>query len=1065
LCVCIKIRIRFVALLQRTFFRTMKKILISLVVIFGLLLGGLAAIPFFFKDDIVAAVKQSANEQLTATLEFSDVDISVFREFPKLAIGLQNLSVTNGPGPFEGVRLLHTERLDVAVDLWAAIFDNKVIVKGLDLQKPDLRIFVLSNGAANYDITKPDPAATSAPIDPAADPIRLEKYAIHDGKVLYDDRGLDMRAELEGLEHTGSGDLYAEVYDLTMRTDAQRLSVNYGGIQYLRNAHAVWNAKLNADLGKMRFTLRENEARVNDLQLALDGWVELPNETDTRMDVTFSTPQNTFKSLLSIVPGAYTKDFEQVKADGTVQFGGFARGVYNETTYPAFKLDFKVANGDVKYPSLPLGISQINVDAAINSPSNSLNSMTVNVPKFGLRIGSNPLEGYFNLKTPVTDPTVDTQVKGTLNLAELSKAFPMEGVNELAGIIRADVVLKAAMSQIDAGRYEQVNVAGTLGMEGVSYRAAGTPAVRIKSLSTNFSPQKVDIQNLDAQLGQSDLRASGSIDNVLAYFSTDKTMRGKLNFSSGFFNANEWLTEAPAAAATGGATVPNDVPAATEKVFDRWDFEVDGRVGSLMYDTYKINDLTTTGHFTPNKMNVSNFGLKMGVSDLSGNGQILNAWNYLFDNQTVTGVINLNSTYFDLNPFMEEPATTTTSAATAAPVAAGVIPVPEHMDMRINANFAKIKYTNLDLTGLDGAVVVKGEEAKLDNCTANLLGGQIALNGLYNTADHARPVFDMNMALQNFGFREAFQNFTTVKTLAPVMQVMDGKFNTTLSMSGLLGKDMTPDFTTLNAAGFLETLSAVFNNFKPMNAMGDKLGVEYLRRFELANTKNWFEIKNGAVTVKPFDAKMRDVAMRIGGSHSISNEMNYQVLTKVPRKALGAAANGGLNLLTAEASKYGVNIAQGEYINTRFDITGSLFNPKIAFKVLGSDGQATLQEQATETAAAYVDKARDSVTNVANRELDKAKAKAKAAADRAADSLRRLADQKLEEAKNKAAEEAKNQVGKVLGNETGEKVGDAVGNKVGQKAEEVLGDKGKKSVDDAKKKLDEWDPFKKKKKQ
>jgi hypothetical protein len=385
------------------------------------------------------------------------------------------------------------------------------------------------------------------------------------------------------------------------------------------------------------------------------------------------------------------------------------------------------------------------------------------------------------------------------------------------------------------------------------------------------------------------------------------------------------------------------------------------------------------------------------------------------------------------------------------------------MDMTLNADFAKIKYTNLDLTNLNGAVVVKNEAATLKDCTANLLGGLIALNGEYNTVDASKPSFNMDMALQNFGFREAFQSFATVKAFASVAQVMDGKFNTTLSMSGLLGKDMTPDFATLSAAGFLETLSAVFNNFKPMNMLGDKLNVDYLKRLELANTKNWFEIQNGNVTVKPFDVKMRDVAMRIGGSHGITNEMNYQIVTKIPRKALGNAANGGLNVLSTEAAKYGVSIAQGEFINTRFDVTGSLFNPKLAMKVLGSDGQATIQEQVGQTASAYADKAKDSVTNVANRELDKAKDKAKEAADRAADSLRRLADKQIEAAKNKAAEEAKNQVGKVLGQEAGDKVGGAVGDKVGQKAGEVLGDKGQKSVEQAKDKLDKWDPFKKKK--
>ena len=1012
----------------------MKKVLFGIAIFIFLVIGALIAIPFIFKDQIIAQVKTTANEILTAKLEFTDVNISVFRHFPELSVGLERLDVTNGPGPFEGVKLVQCERVDVTMDLWSAIFGEQVVIKGLFLKKPDIKVYALSNGEVNYNITQPDDSESS--------PVKLESYGIEDGKIFYDDRGLDMKIEMEGLNHTGSGEFTATLYDLIMKTAIKKLSVNYGGVQYLVNSISDWDAILGADMANMKFTFKENNLKVNDLQIMLDGWVQMPeNSEDILMDLTFGTPANTFKSLLSIIPGAYTKDYSDVQANGTVQFAGFAKGTYNEKTYPAFKIDFKVGNADFKYPSLPLGVSNINIDASIALPSARLDEMTVKIPKFSLKVGSNPLEGYFNLKTPESDPTVDMKLNGTLNLSELSKAFPMEGVQELVGIIKANMTLKAAMSQIDQAKYDEVDMAGTFAMSGITYKSAGTPTVKINSLATTLSPQRVDIQTFDAKLGNSDIRASGNIENLLAYFSTSKTMRGNLKFSSNYFDANEWMEPAPAE----GVVVPNDIkaPTAQTAVFDRWDFIVDGKIGKLKYDTYNISNLNVAGHFTPNKMDVSNFALLFGgISDLSGSGQILNAWNYLFDNQTITGVVNLNSKYFDLNQFMAEP-TTATKGATQAEVV-GAIPVPENMDMVLNANFAKIKYTTYDLNSLNGQIIVKNSVAKLKDCTADVIGGRIGLTGEYNTQDLAKPTFNMDMALQNIGFREAYQNFATVKALAPIAQLMDGKFNTKISMAGGLGKDMMPIFTTLSAAGFLETISAIFNNFKPMNAIGDKLNLPYLKQLELKNTKNWFEIKDGKVTIKPFNAQVKDVAMQIGGSHGLNSEMEYQIMTKVPRKSLGSAANTGLDLLTKEASKLGVSIAQGEFINVRFDLTGTLFNPKVGMKVLGSDGKSTIQEQAVGTVAAVVEKARDSITNVANKEIDKAKQKAQEAADKATDSLRRVADKKIQEATDKATKEAKD--------------------KIGDKAGDVLGEQGQKKVDEVKDKLNNFDPFKKKKK-
>ncbi len=1018
----------------------MKKVLFGIAVVLVLLLGALIAIPYFFKDEIVAQVKETANESMNAKLDFQDVDISVFRHFPKLTIGLQGLEIT-GVGHFDGVKLVQCKQMDLALDLWSAIFGDKIAINGLYLDQPKINVYVLEDGSANYDIAKPEPPGTP-PASAESSPVQLEHYAITNGEIHYDDRAMAMRADILGINHSGSGEFTSDIYDLVTETEVEKLSVRYGGVQYLSNARATWKSTLNADMPNMKFTFKENDLQVNALKVMVDGWFQMPNETDYQMDLKFGTPQNTFKSFLSIIPGAYTQDFENVKADGTIQFAGIVKGKYNETTYPAFKIDMKIANGNVKYPSLPLGISGINVDMSVNSPSSNLNSMVVDIPRFALRIGSNPIEGRFNLKTPETNPTVDTKIAGTLNLGELSKAFPMAEVQELTGIIKADILAKASMRQVDEGQYEQVTMQGNFNIQNMNYRAKGMPPVRINALTASLSPQKVDIPNFDARLGKSDIRASGKVDNVLAYFSTTKTMTGSLNMRSSYFDANEWVTEDAATADAG--KVPSAAPAATEKVFDRWDFTVDGAIGKLLYGEYTLTDLNLKGNFTPNKMTVDNFGMKIGDSDLSGSGRILNAWDFMFDNRTVSGEVNLKSNYFDLNPYMTDAPPTAENPAPQA-----VMLVPENVDMTLNADFAKVRYTNMDLQNLNGQVVVKNGVAALRDFTADVLGGQVAIAGAYSTYEPAKPSFDVNMALLNIGFRDAYTNFATVKAMAPIAQLIDGKFSAKFSTSGILGKDMMPDLNTLAAAGFLETINAVVSNFKPISEISSKLNLSYLNRLELPNSKNAFEIKDGKVTLSPFTTQVRDVTMQIGGSHSLSSEMNYQILTKTPRKALektalGSAANSGLRWISGEASKFGVNVAQGEYINVRFDVTGTMSKPKVAFKILPSDGERSIQEGASATAQATLNQAKDTLRNLANQKVEAAKQQAEATAQKAIDTVKTVVTQKVEEAKDKAVQE----------------VGKAVGDEAAKKAEEVI--KKNKAAEDAKKKLEEWNPLKKK---
>ena len=75
--------------------RGIKITLITIAVLFALIIGSAFAIPYFFKDQIQASVIKAANESLNAKFNFSDVSLSLFRDFPYVIVRLQNVSIRN----------------------------------------------------------------------------------------------------------------------------------------------------------------------------------------------------------------------------------------------------------------------------------------------------------------------------------------------------------------------------------------------------------------------------------------------------------------------------------------------------------------------------------------------------------------------------------------------------------------------------------------------------------------------------------------------------------------------------------------------------------------------------------------------------------------------------------------------------------------------------------------------------------------------------------------------------------------------------------------------------------
>ncbi len=1044
-----------------------KRIFLTVFVLIVLFIGALIAIPYFFKDQIIATIKEEINHNVNAKVDFTDVDISLIRSFPDFSLRLEGLEVM-GIEDFEGLKLAGMETLDFTLDVMSVINSDErpVEIKSVKLIKPEINVLVLKDGRANYDIAKTTAEDTTTTQTTGLQ-VLLNEYSIEAGNITYDDRTMDVFLDIENLNHSGEGDFTLEVFDLTTKTDIEAITLDYEGIGYLKKAKVNLDAGFNIDMPNSKYTLKENNLMVNALELNADGYVAMPSEA-IELDLIFNAPQNNFKNLLSLIPNAYIAGYEDVKADGNFQLGGFVKGKMTETAYPAFKIALDVGNANVQYPDLPLGISDINTKVLVDSKTSNLDDMSVDVSQFKMKIGNNPIDANMKLRTPMSDPDIDATVNGKLDLAELAKAFPMEGIEDLNGIITSDIAMRTKYSTIEKEDYENVKMSGNLGIQNMNYVATDMPPVKINDLQMDFTPQAVNVTNFNSNLGKSDIQANGSIDNILAYFSPEKTMTGAFSMRSKYFNADEWMVESAAQTPQspkgevsppegsnegGGSPSRGSGGSEDEELFNRFDFSVDAKIDELDYDVYDIKNIVAKGSFKPDELAVQQFAMDIGNSDLEGSGVLTNVWNYVFKNETLGGDLKLNSDYFDLNQFMTEEEVTTETAT--SPEATEPILVPENINVRVDADMKEVRYDNIDLKNIKGTLLVANQAVRFQDVKAKALGGEFKIEGGYATSNPEKPIFDFGYELAGLNFQKAFQAFNTFQAIAPIGKFLEGTFNSTFSMSSELGKDLMPDLSTIAMNGFMHTLNAKLANFPPLQKVGDKLNIkEFKNPIKLTDTKNWFEVQDGGVELKPFDYETQGIQMQIGGNHKLTGDMNYAIIAKIPRKLLGKnpvgdAAESGLAFLNKEASKLGLNIDAGEFVNVQINLTGSMTDPKVKIKLLGSEGEASLEEavvsnikeEAKEKLGDLKEEAITKATLEAEKKVEDVLGKS---VDSAKTELEEKAEKVVDDAAKKVEEEAK------------KKLGDAVGDK--------LGDEGKKKVDEAKKVLEGWNPLKKKKK-
>ncbi len=533
---------------------------ISIGVIVGIIFILLLVIPFFIKDKAGDIVKMVANEYVNAKVDFSDLDISLIRHFPKASIAIDDLNI-NGSAPFEEVTLVSAKRIEIVVNLMSLFSDDGYEVEHIILNRPNVNAIINSNNIANWDIMKADESVASENIEEVDDnteeietevadttesnesspfKLHLRKFSIEEANIWYNDSVSNMAFGIEDFNLSLSGNMNDMRTDLVIETNIDKLNAIIEGVSYIKNA--TFNADLNidADLENSKFTLKENSIALNAIKLNIDGWVAMPTDDAIEMDLSLNSSTIKFKDILSMIPAIYQNSFEDLTASGNLKLVADVKGIMSGDYMPDFKVSLDVNNGKMAYAGLPKTIDEITLKAGVTHPQGDLDLTKVDA-SLGFSIANNPFSVAAKVSTPISDLNFDAGAKGVLNLGMIKEVYPLGDSIDINGTFDADLNFKGKLSDIEKERFEKITGEGYLNITDMLYKSSDLPDVIINKLAVSVSTKALAIKDMNIKIGKSDVKANGSVNNYIAYLLRDETLNGSLNVSSSLLDLNEFM--------------------------------------------------------------------------------------------------------------------------------------------------------------------------------------------------------------------------------------------------------------------------------------------------------------------------------------------------------------------------------------------------------------------------------------------------------------------------------------------------------------------------------------------
>ncbi len=834
----------------------MKKILVGFLTFFVVFIATAVVVPFLFKDKIIEQAKKEISKQVNAKVDFKDIDLLLLkniRNFPNIALGIEDLTII-GIAPFDGDTLLNIGSTKASLDLMSVINGEQYKIEQIELSDATINAIVNKEGFANWNIIKPSENKEEAS-KPFA--LALNKIVLDNINLYYDDLKGGATLKIQNLHHTGKGDFSDAILDYESTTEIEKLSLTQGIVGYLKDAKLTVYSSLNIDQNKNKYAFKDNKLTLNNLGLLFNGFVQIPDSTKTEMDVNFKADKTTFKSLLSLIPAIYTKDFDDIKSKGNVELSGKINGVLQGENYPNFNAVLKVDNGQFQYPKLPTAVNDVFIDAFVNHTQGDLDKMLIDVSKLNFKLGAEPISAHLKVATPISDPNVDLAAKGKINLAEIQKYYPLKEVQKLAGVANIDLLLKAKKSDVDAKQYQNINASGNITATNIEYASKDIPKpVSVSNLLLNFSPQFVDITQCKAAIGNSDFDIKAKLENVIAYaLSKDAKITGNATIVSNKLDANEFLPDS-------------------------------------------------------------------------------------------TSVKKSN-----------------------AQKAKEVVRLPKNIDFTGTTTIGELLYDQLSIKNLNGNINLIDEQLNLNNLQGNLLGGDISASGFYNTKTDI-PTANLTYNIHNFDIQEVYKFVSSAKQTAPIMKYVTGTFLSNMNMKMSLNPDLSPDLKSLDGTASFKMPLANVKGVPLLQEIVAQTKLKQLENLKIENLDVNATITNGRILVAPFETKVNNLKMTIGGSQGLDQTMDYAVAIDVPWKELGQASSFAEGLLAKNPIPK-LNGVVPEIIRINLKVGGTFNKPTVTVgKPDGTNGTGAMKDVVKEQVQQQVLQIKEEAKEQAKQTLD-----------------------------------------------------------------------------------------------
>ncbi|PWB25090.1 AsmA-like C-terminal region-containing protein [Flavobacterium sp. HTF] len=853
---------------------------------FAVILGLLFLTPIVFADQIKDQIKKTANERLSAELNYSDVSVSFFRHFPSLTLTLNDLKL-NGSAPYKDQPFITAKEVSFGIDVASLIFSKSVKIDQIYLSDSSIDVKVNEKGEANYNVYKSS-AQTPKSKDSTDTALKLERIEIINSKIVYDDQSTKVHFDAFSFNYLGKGNLDKSIFDLYSKAKIEKLNIVYEGEPYLMNKQIDADLITKVNVNSLSFVFEQNNLKINQLLVDFKGKFDFLKD-GYNMDLVLKSDNSDLYDVFTAFPPKYITWLSKTELKGNTNLLLTLKGNYiaSQHVAPDLNLDLKLENGFVNYNKSAFPVSNLNFEIKTTVPSLNPDLLIVDAKNLSLNINKDYLKSKFYMKGLAT-PDINADFKAKIDLEKLNRGLGIPDLT-LKGSLIGDINAK--------GKFDQKNklfpvTNGNIDLKNgyLKTKYYPNPITNIV-VKTKIENQKGTFQDLKISLKPVQFTFEGKPVFVQADLSNfndlnyDVKAKGELDVNKiykvfaqkglnldGYVKADLALKGRQSDAEKGNYSKLNNkgtlelrnIGIASEYLPQKF---------IIKEGIFKINQ---------DKMTFNNFLAAYGQSDFTMNGYLQNVFNYATSKTGILrGSFKVSSRYINIDEFMSK---TTADASAAQPEAksTGVIIIPANLNVQLTANAQKVNFDKLNLQNASGNLKMNKGKLTMQNTGFNLIGCNVIMNGNYLAVTPQKANFDYNIKASDFDIKRAYNEVEVFRKMASAAEKAQGIVSLDYQLKGRLNGNMEPVYPSLVGGGTLSVKDVKVRGLKMFNAVSKQTSSESMKNPDVSKVDIKTTIKNNIMTVERFKFKFAGFRPRIEGTTSLDGKLNLKMRLGLP---------------------------------------------------------------------------------------------------------------------------------------------------------------------------------------